>query len=393
MNLEQALSQFDAVDANLRRLERIWQDIAGSIPEDILFMSGSPEDRHYDDLRRAYVDIVGSLPAIDGWVIRSRPMALNEIAQSRFDAREVGEVEAMVSTEEGIQQPGKDIDEYRFRLNRARRSLVRDRSLAVIREVDELLPQIANRVPRDRQKVADPDFSGVSEKIAELERLVGGFPAQNRIQRHLAWGEGQDVHDIADWDWPPLRRDIEAQLYSSLKPLPVAVDDLGTVVARKPLGSVKARLAWEVLNDEQFERLLYNIVSDAAGYDKAQWLMHTNAPDKGRDLSVRHAIADSLSGTSYERVIIQAKHWLTKSIAVREVAETIEVIKLWEPPPVHAVILATSGRFSVDAVMWIDNHNRDARRPRIEMWASSHLESLLASRPYLVAEFGLRPNQ
>ena len=37
-------------------------------------------------------------------------------------------------------------------------------------------------------------------------------------------------------------------------------------------------------------------------------------------------------------------------------------------------------------------HNHKRERPAIEFWPESHLESLLAERPPLVTEFGLRPH-
>lgn len=65
-------------------------------------------------------------------------------------------------------------------------------------------------------------------------------------------------------------------------------------------------------------------------------------------------------------------------------------MKLWEPPPVDVLIIATTGRFSGEAVAWIDSHNRSGHAPRIEMWADSHLELILSKRPEIVAEFRLR---
>jgi hypothetical protein len=57
---------------------------------------------------------------------------------------------------------------------------------------------------------------------------------------------------------------------------------------------------------------------------------------------------------------------------------------------VDVLVIATSGRFAADAVQWIEKHNTAGAAPRIEMWAESHLEQLLAARPALIAEFKLR---
>jgi hypothetical protein len=53
-------------------------------------------------------------------------------------------------------------------------------------------------------------------------------------------------------------------------------------------------------------------------------------------------------------------------------------------------IIATSGRFTSDAVQWVEQHNGRHGSPRIEMWAESYLERLLSERPALITEFGLR---
>jgi hypothetical protein len=70
--------------------------------------------------------------------------------------------------------------------------------------------------------------------------------------------------------------------------------------------------------------------------------------------------------------------------------QAVSAVKLWEPPLVHVLIIATSGRFTSDAVAWIEKHNHTGDRPVIEMWPDSQLETLLAERPHLVAEFRLR---
>ena len=65
-------------------------------------------------------------------------------------------------------------------------------------------------------------------------------------------------------------------------------------------------------------------------------------------------------------------------------------MSLWEPPVVHALLIATSGRFTTDAVDWIEKHNEKGRSPRIEMWPDSRLESLLSQKPGIVAGYHLR---
>ncbi|OYV86735.1 MAG: hypothetical protein B7Z73_11255 [Planctomycetia bacterium 21-64-5] len=65
-------------------------------------------------------------------------------------------------------------------------------------------------------------------------------------------------------------------------------------------------------------------------------------------------------------------------------------MRLWESPRVVVPIVATSGRFTADAITWAERHNESDQAIRMELWPESHTEQLLAQRPDLIAEFGLR---
>ena len=62
------------------------------------------------------------------------------------------------------------------------------------------------------------------------------------------------------------------------------------------------------------------LISNEAGYENPEWLMQTRAPDRGRDLSVTRTTTDALSGTLRHRVVIQCKHWQTKSVSLQDAA-------------------------------------------------------------------------
>jgi len=72
--------------------------------------------------------------------------------------------------------------------------------------------------------------------------------------------------------------------------------DLGEVVAARPQGRVPTKLNWSVLSDEDFERLILLLITDVDGYENPEWLQHTYAPDRGRDLSVMKADTDLSRG-------------------------------------------------------------------------------------------------
>lgn len=393
MELNEALRQFDRTEVNLRRLEEISAQLQERIPDGIEFPGSSPEGREHASLRRSFHDLTNALPAIDGFQFAVDPPTLDDIAQSRLDAAEIDEPEILIALGRRISEPDEAIDEYRHRLKRARRILVRRRADELVAEVDALLPKLTARFPRDQEALAeDPEWLALKAAVNEIRRLLAsessGGARWGDLMRHLGFGLGVDLHDIADYDWPSVRENIESRLYAEDEPLPIAADDLGALVASDPSGPVTTELDWSVLDDEGFERLIFNLLGDASGYENPQWLTRTNAPDRGRDLSVDRVRADSLGGTARQRLMVQCKHWTTRSVGPDDAAAAVTRAGLWEPP-FDGLIIATSGRFTGDAVTWIENHNRVSRLG-IEMWPDSHLEMLLANRPYLVEEFNLR---
>lgn len=387
-----ALKIFEAAEANLEKLERLWNKAESLMPAGISF----GENADYDDARRSIDAVVAALPRIDAWKPSILLPALNEIAQNRFDAMEVGELDAKIAVEESISEPGRAIRDYRFRFNQKRRELVRDALLELIASIDHSVLKIRKEVGEDARNVAEtaPDLEELRAQFDQIRVLLGKNVPRNArwadLMRHLGYGTLGDFNDIERMDWPSVKGAIVSGLYGEDEPIPVAVDDLSNVVAAKPRGSVSLKLEWQKIDEEQFERLMFRLISAEPGYENPEWLMQTNAPDRGRDLSVTRISVDNLAGTTRARVIIQCKHWLSKSISVADVALARDQMALWPNPLVDVLVLATSGRFTADAVQVIEKHNADQRSPKIEKWAESHLERLLAARPALIADFGLR---
>ena len=228
----------------------------------------------------------------------------------------------------------------------------------------------------------------------QVEVLLGSTvdkpPRWRDLRRHMGFADPGDLHDIEAVDWPQAKQALRKGLYGANDPVPSDVDDLADLVAARPRGNVTTELKWSNLTDEGFERLIFALISAEAGYENPEWLMQTRAPDRGRDLSVMRVINDGLSGTLRLRVVIQCKHWLSRSVNLPEAAGAKEQMDLWRDPRVDVLTIASSGRFTADAVQWIERQNAKGESPRIEMWPESHLERLLAARPGLIAEFGLR---
>ncbi|WP_227457825.1 restriction endonuclease [Mycobacteroides chelonae] len=389
MKLEELLAIFDAAAANLAKAEAVWQRAQPLLPSSAVL--GDPPG--FDDLARAWMDLIKGLPPISEWTITDSLPTPNEIGRGFLDWMEVGEPPWPVY--EAIEQPQKDIGEYRYRLKRARRLAVRRRIEVLAAEIDRLLPLCVLDIARDStDRLERPETEPVRNHIAEIDRLLGdASPRTGRwsdLYRHMSFGEGHDWWDIVEFDWPSVKPEMLSAVITELDPLPVPDLDIGLAAASKPSGGVTTALRWEALADEAFERLLFDLLRGLEGYDSVEWLMKTNASDHGRDLTVHRTLPDASGYARRERVVVQAKHWRSKSVDPASILDVVSRLPAWEPPHIHSLVVATSGRFTPDAIRFIETHNEKGSDPRIEPWPEAHLEAMLARRPELTAAYGLR---
>jgi hypothetical protein len=168
------LEILEATEANLSKLERIWGQLTAQIPKGTAFGN----DPEYENLRRQFADIIAAMPELSGFVLTDSTMSLNEIGQLRFDAREIGELEAHVSVEEAVERPGADLAEYRFRLRKKRRALVGDLVKEIAREFDTALSSLqAKRRSNDVVGASAPadDIEQLMSLVAQVDRLLGSL--------------------------------------------------------------------------------------------------------------------------------------------------------------------------------------------------------------------------
>ncbi|TCV92117.1 restriction endonuclease [Luteibacter rhizovicinus] len=312
-------------------------------------------------------------------------------------AKEVGEIECFISVERQIGEPARLLRDYRFRFDQKRRELIRSSVVELVDAIDanlRTMTDLASNKDQWSKKIEHGEFDQLKQHVAEINTLLGssvGRPGRwMDLQRHLHFGMIGDLHDIIENDWPSVKAGLRKSLYGEKEPVPMGIEDLGELVSQKPRRPVATKLLWSVLTDEEFERLIFVLLSLEHHYENPEWLMKTSAPDRGRDLSVHRIHDDPLGGKFRQRLIIQCKHWQTKSVNLPDIASLREQVKLWQPPRIDVCVIATSGRFTSDAVAWVEAHNMSDSALSIEMWPESHLERLLASRPAVIAEFGLR---
>ena len=383
MDLANALTQFDRTMANLELLQQLWERYEKHIPNSPAFGLDTPE---IDQIRREFADIAASLPAIDGEGLAVQLSALDDLSQLILDYMEIGlQVEGYRTSQDEAYSPKRQLDDYQYRVIKKRRILVQRRVEEVVAMVDDLLRSSLDT--NDGREFPD-DVDGWSllrELTGELDRLKGAEALSNTrirdFRRHMRFAEPCDLSDIVEEDWPSVRAALVDPIFEG-EPLPVAVEDLGDLVRSEPTGSVTSRLAWEQLNDEDFERLVFDLLHSADSYENVEWLMKPNAPDRGRDISADRVSKDDLSATRRIHVLFQCRHWQSRSIGISELQTLLAEVGLWSKN-FAVVVMATSGRFTQDAVEWRETREFKGVYPAVEFWPDSHLEHLLASRPAL----------
>ncbi|MFK0016362.1 restriction endonuclease [Streptomyces sp. NPDC091027] len=390
MDLEELLRAMDRTAANLTKLESVWERAKPYVPTSAALGGSNPA---YDDLARSWADLLPGLPEIDGWTITEQLPDIAAMGQDYLDHLEVGVYPGAVHAMG--EKPEADLAAYRYRLDRARRRAARGRLEQLTATVEAALPVIVKGLARDSlDRIQNEQTEQIEEAVGEIARLLGDAAETIErwwdLHRHMRFSQGHDWHDIVEFDWPSVRAGIESGAVGDSDPLPVPPIDLGQAASGHLTGSATLALPWERLDDDGFERLLYDLLRSIPEHENVQWLMQTRAPDKGRDLSMDRVLRDGSGGVRTERVIVQAKHWRSKSVSPLAVNETITAGKLWSPPLVRGIVIATSGRFTADAVSLAERHNAEGAVPYIDLWPDSRLETLLAQRPHIAAAHGLR---
>lgn len=391
MELEKILSAFDRAQANVDRLQSVWDRAREFIPTGPAAGS-NPE---YDNHARAWSDLIGALPAVDGYRISAELPDIDHIGRSFLGYAEISE--HPFSVWEEIERPERELAEYAYRLGRARRRAVRERLEVLTGRVGVLLGDIKDHVDRaalDRSaRLETRETQEVAKAVDEIERLIGDSSERTGrwgdLHRHLRFSEPHDWDDIRSLDWPSVLEDIEAAGFADTDPLAIDIDDLGAAASGDISGKATSALNWDAVSDAAFERVLFDLLQAFPAHHNVKWLTKTNAPDRGRDLSFDRSIETPTGEVRTESVMVQAKHWRSKSVPPDELAKVVAQAETW-PSAFHVVIVATSGRFTTDAVTWAEKRAKSGSRPDVELWCDADLERLLARHPSIAAAHGLR---
>lgn len=389
--LDNALQEFEATEANLAKLDNLWKQIEKLLPQGPAFGS-SPE---YEELCWAFRRILPSLPTVDGFRIEDHLLDYDAIGQTWLDYMEIGEGDPKITMLNILYEQERQLREFRFRLQAKRRQLIRDRLVKLLDQIDQVLGNLNSKSVNTEinTNITEPALYRLKEAVAEIDLLLGATDRPTKwddLQRHLDSGLLDNLVGITQNVWPAVSKSLREQIYGDYDPVPIVAEDLDEIVAGDPKGPVTSKLDWSILDDEGFEHLVFSLISDEPSYENLQWLQETHAPDRGRDMSVDRLDSSSLGDGRRYRTIIQCKRWLSRSVGPDEISKTMQKMVLWEPPRVDELVIATTGRFTADAIELVERHNQSNSALYLRMWPNNHLERMLAARPHLIGHFRLR---
>ncbi|MEP0854417.1 restriction endonuclease [Trichocoleus sp. DQ-U1] len=288
------------------------------------------------------------------------------------------------------------LEEYSSRIYTKRMEITPSLLLDILEEIEDLLARLQDiylgkNLPSS-QKVEDSSLPKLKEKVSDIEICFGkGISQPQRwtdLNRHLAFGEIHDLDDIVYHDWPSVRQGILRSFFRLRDIASLDGESISELRSLVKHVANRSRFSWKELSSEEFERLIFQVISSPdITYENAEFLMRTNAPDCGRDISVWRVYQDSFSGSIRHRVIIQCKHWPDRSLSVRDISYLKDQLQLWEPPRVDVLIIATTGCFSADTVRFMEKHNQSPSALRIEYWPIEKIRKIVDSRPYLLEKF------
>jgi len=235
VGLKDELEELDKVGANLTNLESVWQGLTALLSASAPLAETGPSGAEYRQLVRRFAELLDALPAIDGVRPSTRPLAIAEVTRARRQAERLPDEREVA--ERRIHAPGVELEEYRAGFTQVHRALRRRRLDEIVADVDAALAVLQVEVTTRARGVSlkGPlwDRLKAAVSIVELSRLL---PAESQLlkgfgllDRHLGWGEANDLAAIVEHDWPTVRAEIRRVAFDKSEPLPLAMKEIRTV--------------------------------------------------------------------------------------------------------------------------------------------------------------------
>lgn len=393
MELNDAIEELNKVSANLELLKNKWNDLEELLSYPVEGHYDQSEKQQYDIGYLEFAELLEEIPPIRGIKIQNCLPTYNEVSQWARDVTDLGEASAFTSFISEVYQQGPEISKYEILLKKERRKLIRNQVSKCIDEVDGLLDSL--EIDNQEENLTNPikpeiiDF--LRDKVRQIDVLMGdSVPRPQRwqdLERHLYWGQINDLNDIILMDWPLIKPSLET-IFQGNDPFSIDAKDIGELIDNaNKTGEIGTILEWNNITFKEFERLCADLLKAIPNCENVEWLTPTTASDRGRDITAFWVTKDITRGTIREKTLIQCKHKPNGSLSPSDISDLQNLFLTHGN--VDLCIIITSGKFSDQTTQVVENWNTRNTKPKVELWEQWKLEQLLASYPYIIKIYGL----
>ncbi len=336
--IEEKIKIFDLIEVNLTKSDYIWEKISK-------YLNGKSDSEDYEILVQKFYNVIQTLPKIENWMPSPEIHELSEVTKLLIENDEIGDWEFTIDMNKKLFQPEQEIRQYKYLVRKKRHEIIREYIKQYLIEIEKEIERILidYKDAKNNSTIKDDDIVTIVRNSNHIEFLIGKAKYPKRwsdFKRHIHFHLKQDFEDIKKNDLPDIWGSLNEIIYHKEEPLHIGIESLDDIEGEEiPSKLVIKSLKWNNLNDDSFERIIYNLISSTSNYENPKWLTKTRAADKGRDLSVDKIVHDDLVDTQRFKVIIQCKHWLSKSLNVEDIIVSKEKIKNLEPPKIEIFIL------------------------------------------------------
>src|SRR5258706_8624959 len=137
MDLNEALKQFEAVEANLAKLDQLWKQIDKLLPSIEEVQVGDQE--RYLQMHRSFEQIAKQVPKIDGFELKVCLEHPDNIFRFKVESLESGELTERAALDAHLHRQGELLSDYRFRMDAKRRALARQAVESLCADIGTLL--------------------------------------------------------------------------------------------------------------------------------------------------------------------------------------------------------------------------------------------------------------
>lgn len=394
MELNDALEELNKVAANLELIKKLWDEIKELLESPANGNWIQEDKQHYDIKCLEFNDLLNVTPKIRDFTISNLLPDYDDVSQWARDVHDLGEGHAYASFYSEIYEQGSEISQYEYLLKRERRRLIHNQVSNFLKDIDQILDsQTVNSEEKYLMNPIKPEvLTLLRDKFLQLDVLLGDSVSRPQrwfdMERHLRFGQIQDLNDMILEDWPSIKPEIQSS-FQGIDPFQINTQDVGKLVdSADKSGEVGTTLNWDAITYGEFERLCADLLKSSKDWENVEWLTPTNASDRGRDITAYWVSQDSTRGTIRERTLIQCKHRPNKSVSAKDI-EAFQNLSLTHGNP-DLYLIMTSGKFTDQVTQIVDKQNETNSKPKVELWEHWKLENLLASHPSLIKLYRLK---